>query len=159
MTKRLWLLLLSLMVNTGLSAQKKNDERHLHHRNEMAVSNAPVYFLNENELAYGLHFHYIHTLGESHFGLGVGYERIFDEHGHHTIGLVGSYRPFEALVFNLAPGLTFEHHNPDQLNFAMHAEAAWEIEVGNFHLGPGVEVAYDPEDIHFSLGLHLGYGF
>jgi len=26
-------------------------------------------------------------------------------------------------------------------------------------IGPSSEFAYDPEDIHLSLGLHIGYGF
>lgn len=41
----------------------------------------------------------------------------------------------------------------------MHFEISYEFEFANFHIGPAMELAYDPEDFHLSLGLHLGYGF
>ena len=34
-----------------------------------------------------------------------------------------------------------------------------EFEFNNFHIGPVLEFAYDPEDYHISLGLHIGFGF
>ena len=81
---------------------------HIEKPNEIGIALAPVYFLNEEEVAFGLHIHYIHTIGESKFGIGAGYEKIFDEHGHNTIGIVFSYRPLDPLSFNFAPGVTFE---------------------------------------------------
>ncbi len=98
------------------------------------------------------------NIGESKFGLGLGYERIFDEHKHNTAGIVGTYRPINRLSFNVSPGLTFEDGEPGG-RFALHLESSYEYEIGNFHIGPAAEVAYDPEDYHFSLGLHVGYGF
>jgi len=62
------------------------------------------------------------------------------------------------LTFNISPGLTTEDKNSD-LNFALHLESAYEFEINDFHIGPAFEIAYDPEDIHISLGLHVGYGF
>jgi hypothetical protein len=131
---------------------------HAHHQNEFGMANAPVYFLKEKVWAYGMHFHYVRNITHTKFGLGIGYERIFDEHKHNTFGLVGAYRPIEPLCINVSPGLTFEDES-QTANFALHLETSYEFEIKNIHIGPVVEFAYDPEDIHLSLGLHIGYGF
>ena len=60
---------------------------------------------------------------------------------------------------NVSPGLTFEEREPDMLNFALHLEASYEFEIGDLHIGPVIEYAYDTEDQHLSLGLHVGIGF
>ena len=167
MTLKILLSATLLLSLTQLEAQhdhadEMNDhagKEHHHHRNEIGIANAPVYFMKEESFSYGLHLHYIHTFHESKFGLGAGYERIFDEHGHNTFGLVLSYRAVDKLNFILSPGLTIEDASPGESSFAMHAEASYEFEFGDFHLGPVFEVAYDPEDVHLSLGIHIGYGF
>lgn len=41
----------------------------------------------------------------------------------------------------------------------MHFEALYEFEIRDFHLGSLIKLAYDPEDVHISFGIHLGYGF
>lgn len=146
------------MMFAQATDQHDDHEHHLHHKNEIGVANSPVYFIKENVFAYGLHIHYTRTLSDSKFGLGVGYERIFDEHKHNTIGLVASYRLNEKISLNVSPGLTFEDGNSGS-SFALHLEASYEFEINNFHLGPNLEFAYDPEDFHISLGLHLGFGF
>ncbi len=154
-----------LFLTARLSSQSSHvddhevGDHHDHHRNEIGIANSPVYFVKEKELSYGLHIHFIHTLRESKWGIGAGYERIFDAHGHHTIGIIGSYRPIDPLSFILSPGITFEDANPGETAFALHAETAYEFEAGHFHLGPVLEFAYDPEDFHISLGIHIGFGF
>lgn len=62
------------------------------------------------------------------------------------------------MSLNASPGITFDG-GESEINFAMHLETSYEFEFDNFHLGPVLEFAYDPEDIHISLGLHLGIGF
>ena len=157
-----YLLLLSIIIwGANLTAQniEKNDMHHHDHKNEIGIANSPVYFIKEKEIAYGLHIHYIRNIGENHFGIGLGYERIFDEHEHNTIGIVGSFRPIDKLAVNVSPGITFEGAEDTNINFAIHLEASYEIEIDNIHIGPVLEFAYDPEDYHLSLGLHIGYGF
>ena len=44
---------------------EKKEHQHDHHKNEIGVANSPVYFIGENELAYGLHIHYVRQLGKS----------------------------------------------------------------------------------------------
>jgi hypothetical protein len=135
----------------------EDKDNHEDHKNEIGVANAPVYFIKEKVFAYGLHLHFVRSIPKTKFGVGIGYERIFDEHKHNTFGLVGTYQPIEKLTLNVSPGLTFE--DGSKANFALHLETSYEFEVKDFHIGPAFEVAYDPEDYHISLGLHIGYGF
>jgi hypothetical protein len=126
-----------------LKGQEEHTHNHIyHHKNEIGVAVSPVYFFGENE---------------SKFAVGLGYERIFDEHKHQTIRIVGSYRIAEPLSINLSPGITFE--GGEELHFAFHIETTYEFELGNYHIGPAIEFAYDTEDYHISAGIHIGYGF
>lgn len=155
-------IILTTIFSLNLRAQtKENQDKNSHHENhqsEIGIAFSPVYFLNEKEIASGLHVHYVHNLPNSKFGLGLAYERIFDQHKHNTFGLVAIYRPVEKLNLSLSPGLTFEESN-SKPNLALHIETSYEFEIGEFHLGPVFEFAIDPEDIHLSLGVHLGFGF
>lgn len=149
--------ILAILISTNIFAQHPEHTHH-HHKNEFGVANSLVYFTKAEEFAYGLHFHYIRKISESKFGIGLGYERIFDEHGHNTFGIVGDYSPIERLHFSVAPGITFEDGS-SEVNFAFHIETSYGFEINDFHIGPLLEFAYDPEDIHISIGLHIGYGF
>jgi hypothetical protein len=129
-----------------------------HHKNEIGISYSPVYLLKEKVFSSGLHIHYVHNIQKSKFGIGVGYERIFEKHKHNTFGLEATYIPIEQLNFSLSPGLAFEDNN-SKVNFALHLETSYEFEIKEFHIGPAFEFAYHPEDFHISLGIHVGYGF
>lgn len=155
--KKLSLILL-VAFTTNLYAQEEHHS-HDHHKYELGLANTSVYFVNEKELAYGLHIHLVRNIQHSKFGVGLGYERIFDKHKHNTFGLVTSYNPFGGLHISLSPGVTFEDHDPSVVKFAFHAETTYGFNVGDFHLGPMLEFAYDSEDYHISLGLHIGFGF
>ncbi len=173
MSKRIIIALIGLVVfATSVSGQDHVDDHnhpehvhddhsaHTHHRNELGIAIAPVHFIKEGETSFGLHLHYIHNLANSKFGVGLGYERVFDDHEHHTFGVVGSYRPIERLAVNLSPGLTYEGAEEGApLNFALHLETAYEFEVDDLHIGPVLEFAYDQEDYHVALGIHIGFGF
>ncbi|MCB9033012.1 MAG: hypothetical protein H6553_04170 [Chitinophagales bacterium] len=139
--------------------QEHETKNHNHHRNEIGIANAPVYFVKEKSFNYGLHLHYIYNFPNTIFGLGFGYERIFDEHKHNTIGLVACVRPFEPWSINFSPGIAMEGADNFKPMFAFHLETTYEFEIKNFHIGPVAEFAYDKEDIHLSLGLHIGFGF
>ncbi len=56
----------------------------------------------------------------------------------------------------MAPGVTFEE---TEAAFAGHIEATYEFELHGIHLGPTVGFAYNPEDMHLSLGIHTGFEF
>uniref|UniRef100_UPI003216A67F hypothetical protein n=1 Tax=uncultured Draconibacterium sp. TaxID=1573823 RepID=UPI003216A67F len=149
-------------VLTG-KAQDKHDHTHGHshdnHKIELGIANSMVYFVNEKEVGYGLHVHLVRKISQSKFGVGLAYERIFDEHKHNTIGIVGSYTPVDRLHFAVSPGISFEGGHSSEKSFATHFETSYEFQVGDFHIGPLVEVAYDSEDVHISLGMHIGLGF
>ena len=157
----LWLLLCFISVLANAQASRVDEDHdhdhHDHHGHEIGIATSGVYFLKEKEFSLGLHIHYLYSIDESRFGLGAGYERIFDEHKHNTIGISWAYRPVDRLNLILSPGLTFEDNS--DAAFALHFEITYEYPIGNLHIGPALEMAYDPEDYHISLGLHIGYGF
>jgi hypothetical protein len=152
---------LLMLTGKGLAAQEpEHDEHHHEHpKNEIGLANHVVYLGAEQEYAYGLHLHYLRAFEGSPFGAGLGYEQIFDEHGHKTLGIIGSYRPASHLYFQLSPGITFLGPDASTRLFALHLETTYEIELGHWHLGPALGFAYNREGYHVSLGLHLAYGF
>ncbi len=155
---KLFLVLLFGLITTSIYSQETEHE-HDHHKYELGVANSLVYFDGENKFAYGFHMHLVRNIIHSKFGYGIAYERIFDEHKHNTIGTVGIYNPIEPLHISITPGVSFEDSEPSDLKFAFHAEASYDFDLGDFHIGPLLEFAIDPEDYHISLGLHIGYGF
>jgi len=147
-----------LIVKGQSHEHEDHDHDHHHAKNEIGLDNSIVYFAEENEIAYGFHFHYTHMIGESKFGYGVGYERIFDEHKHNTIGVLAAYRPIAPLYFSISPGITFED-SLEEYHYSTHLEAAYDFEVGKVHLGPIIAMAHRTGHTHFSMGLHIGFGF
>lgn len=135
----------------------EHDSEH-HHVHEIGVSVAPVYFTKAEEYSVATHFHYTYNFPHTKFGLGLGYERIFDEHKHNFVGLELSYRILHPLSLSFSPGLSFEDEHSDEKEFAFHFETVYEIEFGSFHLGPVMELSYHPEDLHISFGVHIGLG-
>jgi len=135
-------------------------QEHHHPEFEIGFSNGLVYNFSEKEPALGIHFHFIKSLGQSdHFGMGLGYELIFDDHKHNTVSLILLYRPIDHLSFNFAPGISFKLSEKSSIAPTMHIEGLYEFELGHFHLGPLVGFAISTEDIHGSVGVHLAFGF
>lgn len=164
------LLLFTIAITSSLYAQSvehshdhEHDEegevhQHEHPDSEIGIGNSIVYFAKEKEYAYGFHIHYVKSIPNSKLGIGFGYERIFDDHGHNTFGPELVYRPIEMLSVSLSPGVILEDEHPEA-KFAAHIETSYEFELHNFHIGPTIGFAYDKEDHHFSIGIHIGYGF
>jgi hypothetical protein len=125
----------------------------------MGLAPGLVYVLNESEVAFGLHLHFIANLGRSRWGLGLGAERIFDEHGHTTISLLPQFRIIDPWTVILGPGITISDDDPSDVQPSVHLETAYEFMLGHFHAGPSIEVALDPHSVHLTAGLHVGFGF
>ena len=98
-------------------------------------------------------------MNHSKFGVGVGYERIFDDHKHTTWGIVGTYRQIDEWSINLSPGITYENLQTDDQAYSLHIETSYEFEFKWLHIGPVLEFAYEPEDIQISLGVYMGFVF
>lgn len=126
--------------------------------NELILWWSLVYVVHEDSARYGLHLHYVRQTFEK-LGLGLGYERVFDPHSHQTIGFVIQYKPIHHLTFNLGPGVLIEENSWSTASFSAHLESSWDFELGHIHLGPLFEVAYGPDDLHLSLGLHTVFLF
>jgi len=136
----------------------KGTHTHEHSKNEIGIALSPAYFLFEKAWTFAMHIHYTRIVPNTKFGLGASFERIVLDPEHSTFGFVIAYYPVEKLSFTLSPGVTYEDANEVSL-FALHIETAYEFELGKIHIGPAFEFAYDPNDYHLSLGLHVGYGF
>lgn len=122
------------------------------------MANSAVFFPGEAAWSYGLHLHFMRTIGHSRFRLGAGYERIFDVHKHNTVGVVAGYTLVHGWSAMVSPGLTFEEAHPGEFLPTVHLETTYEFDVGRSHIGPMVEWAWDPEDTHMSIGVHVGVG-
>ncbi|MEN8157134.1 MAG: hypothetical protein ABFS10_09290 [Bacteroidota bacterium] len=157
-------ILFLLHTGQGMVAQDHehslhDHEHHNHSKNEVGVANNLVFLGEEGAFAFGLHLHYVRNIGASRFGYGLGYEHIFDDHLHRNLGIIGSFIPIQHLILNVSPGITFIGRDKPEKSFALHLEANYEFEIGDFHMGPAVEYAYSGHGYHLSLGLHFAYAF
>ncbi len=157
-------LLLSVFIfmSVSIAAQDhEHDHQHNHHYDyEFGISNGVVYNFTEKHLAYGAHVHFIKSIGQSHkFGIGLGYERIFDHHQHNAFNVIFHYRPLEPLSLNFAPGVSWLSTEKKSAKPAMHLEGLYEFELGRFHIGPIIGIGFNTEDLHTSVGLHLAISF
>jgi len=136
-----------------------SDHNHVHPNNEIGLGNYLSYLAGEKQVAYGLHIHYLRYFMESSFGAGIGYEQIFDEHGHRSLTLIGTYKSDFPLILSLAPGILFGNPEIPSVRFVVHTEAIYEFEIGQFHLGPALEFATTFEEYHIGMGIHAAYAF
>jgi len=43
--------------------------------------------------------------------------------------------------------------------FAQHVEIAYEIPLGELHIGPQIDIGIEDEGIHYMIGIHFGIDF
>ncbi len=160
---KLIIIFLIPIISFNILAQSSNDtlkntHRHEKSRNEIAIATSVPYFVNEDKVSYSIHVHYIYNIPHTKFGIGLAYEAILLDPKHNTFGIVTSYKPTEHLNLAFSPGISFESNDATPF-LSLHTEIAYGFEVGIFHIGPVLEFAYDPNDYHISLGLHVGFDF
>ncbi len=152
--------LVSFPYNTNAQSKVHDHENeHVHARNEIGIGNYLSFLMGEQDFAYGLHIHYLRTIEDTRFGFGFGYEQIFDEHKHRTLGLIGTFRLSHPLILSLSPGIMLPNQENQDSRFAFHSELIYEFEIDSFHLGPGLEFATTFEEYHIGVGLHFAYTF
>lgn len=159
------ILMVSLGVILSLTAFTQEDHSHEHstdlHKNHFGIGAAAAYLSTENVFAPGFHLHYIRQFGhEKQWGIGAGYEAILDEHIHNGVNLLLNYRPVHFISLNVGPGVVFGKHESEfEVQPAFHTEAVFEFDILDIHAGPMIGFGIDPEETHFSMGIHVGLGF
>lgn len=143
----------------GASEPKTSEAAHGHEDGdyglEIAVSPALVWFPSTDAPAFGLHGHTILSIEDTGVGLGIGYEKIFGENEHSTIGLAAQYHVTDRFTLGVAPGVTFEAGDWGTPIPTLHIETNYTFDFDGFHLGPAFEWGVDPDDSHIQLGLHV----
>jgi len=152
-------LIIFLALSVKSYTEEEHDHYHKHYDNEIAVANNLIYLPGEKEYSYGIHLHYLRYIEHSHWSFGLGFERVFDDHGHNVISLIANYELLEHWHLLAAPGVSFRDEAESDLGLVIHIETLYEFVFGNFHIGPAAGVAFDIEDYHLGIGLHIGYGF
>lgn len=154
------LLSLTFLIGLNINAQQlyKHDHDCAHHSTEIALASTLVYFPSEKAFAPGIHAHYVYNLPGTRFGLGLGYEKIFDDHNHNTIGFIVNFRPVNRLSIMVSPGVTLATHDK-ALHFSTHFETSYEFVYKKLHFGPVLGIGWDGEDFHIGAGIHFGLGF
>jgi hypothetical protein len=154
--------LLFFSINVA-GQEDEHDHDHLHdvHKYHLGVGIAGTYLTGEQLLAPGIDLHILRQLGEKqNWGMGLGYEIVFKENIHNNISLMGNVHPVKFLAINAGPGFTFgKHDNEMEFSPALHAEAVFEFDINKIHIGPVAGFGIDKEESHYSLGVHVGYGF
>ena len=144
---------------------EEHDHKHDHfHKNELGISLSPTIYLNEGEVSLGAHMHYIHRIGDSRFGAGLGFEAVFDDHKHRTFSTVFQWSPTYRTHICVAPGFVIAEHEhmgdlEKEYHWACHFEVIREFHLGPIDIGPFFEWALEEEDQHIGIGVHVGIPF
>lgn len=156
---------LSVLSHGFLVAQTHDHDHdhHVHdqHKYHLGVGAAGSFLNIGDGMSPGFHIHLLRQMGEHRdWGMGIGFEAIAGENLHSSLNLLFNYHPIRFLSLNAGPGLVFEKHDgSSEILPAFHTEAVFEFDAGRFHIGPMVGFGIDPEDSHFSVGVHVGFGF
>ena len=147
------LLLCAPIAETAASATP--EKAHHSHHVELGFAPGLAWLVKEGELAVGLHGHALMAIGHSRWRLGIGVEKLLIEERHDTFSGVVQYALTSLWSVSIAPGLTLEG---DEFLPSVHLETVYEFALGRYHLGPVLELAADPDDVHLSLGVLIGFG-
>jgi len=158
--KKLQFIFLTLYSCLSLQAQD-NTSRHDHshsHDNEFSLA---IGLIPNHELSLGLHAHYIKGIAfDNKIGLGLSYETIFDHHAHHSLSLIGLLRPLKQTSVAYAVGVLYvSEEQESQIQLAQHVEFAYEIPIGQYHIGPQIDIGIEDEGLHIMYGVHFGIEF
>ena len=150
--KRIFLIFL-LLNCLNVKAQEQHNEH-----NHLGISVGISKIFPEKTYVPGGHFHYSYLFKIKNIQLGVGtsLEYLFDKHQHIGTDLSFSIFPTEDIEISIAPGLVFSNNI---MEYATHFELGYSFDLHSVHLGPIIEMAVSKEDIHLTIGVHVGFGF
>ncbi len=121
---------------------------------EVGISTSPVYFTTDKILSLSLHAHFMYPLSPT-ISLGISIERIILEPQHSTILMGFKWNFAESAGLIVSAGITREDAERRTLP-SLHFEVVREFKLSRLlHLGPTLEVAYDTNDFHAGIGLHI----
>ena len=148
------------------------------HDNEIAIG---LGFLPGHEFSLGFHAHYIKGIAlHNKLGVGLGFETIFDDHTHNMYNLMFVYRfgskingylsvAYGAGILRSSDHFHDEHDEHDEhdldndvikSSFAQHLEFVYEINHRNkYCYGPVLDIGFEKDEVHYMIGLHVGYVF
>lgn len=162
-----YLLTTILCVFTGLLYGQFFTNHNLHspyvlgeyYKHELGAAGSIMRSKTDKEWNYGVHAHYVYFVKEGRLGVGLGYERIFNDDTDQTVGLVGAYRPIYPITVMVLGGVTFDNDAKTNSRFASQVEIIYEWAFRNLHFGPTVSYGYYTDDSRYGLGIHIGIGF
>ena len=145
------------------------------HDNEIAIG---LGVLPGHDFSLGFHAHYIKGVAlDNRLGLGLGFETILDDETHNAYNLMSVYR-FGSKIngyLSVAYGVGIlrssehsheeDHHHDEHGNevtssFVQHLEFVYEINHRQqMCYGPVLDVGFEKGEIHYMIGLHVGYIF
>jgi hypothetical protein len=137
------------------------DPRHDHGGRgfSLGISSGAAYLSADSEFALSLHGHFLYEILHGPFGIGLGYEHLFDDHRHNAITAIFQYRITAPWSVSVSPGFTFEGNDFSSPRPSAHLETVYEFQIGVIDLGPSFEVALEKEGVHLTLAAHAGVHF
>ena len=145
------------------------------HDNEIAVG---LGVLPGHDFSLGFHAHYIKGIAlDNKLGLGLGFETILDNETHNAYNLMCVYRfgsninGYLSIAYGAGILRSSEHahevdHSHDEYDdevsssFAQHLELVYEINHRQrMCYGPVLDIGFEKDEVHYMIGLHVGYIF
>lgn len=138
-----------------------NTHEHHHSQWEIGIALGVVPLLDEDELAPGIHLHFLHQVeAVNKLMVGFGFENVIDEHTHLTAGVVLNYNIYKGFFVAVSPGVLWVRHDEAwETAYVTHFELSYEFDLGQLHIGPIAEYSFSSLDKHVMAGIHLGFGF
>lgn len=152
----------SFIILTCYAWEQNEGHKHEEHNHHIGFLIGSVYNFKEDKFMLGLGIEYEHVLPfwEGLFGIGLAGEMVFDEHKHYVGSLLVVFHPIREFSLFVAPGIMFiDEEEGIERRFAVHFGAEYEFELNKIFLAPEIELAFAGDDIHFMLGIHIGFGF
>lgn len=154
--------MVSFIILTCYAWEQNEGHKHEEHNHHIGFLIGSVYNFKEDKFMLGLGIEYEHVLPfwDGLFGIGLAGEMVFDEHKHYVGSLLVVFHPVREFSLFVAPGIMFiDEEEGIERRFAIHFGAEYEFELNKIFLAPEIELAFAGNDIHFMLGIHIGFGF